>query len=98
MAQQSRPETSLVVKDFVAYVREKVVDPNLKSYSNGPPLHELFIFDRGDTMASLVNGASRGAIDTALANPQTYIDVRFFLSFSLYSNFFCFKLIHYSNF
>lgn len=75
MAEQDKHIVSAKVKKFVKFVREDVVKRYVPSILNGPPLIELFVFGRSDLLKVHLNGAPRGAIDTALTNPRLYLDV-----------------------
>lgn len=68
----------MALRKFVAFVRNDVIGRHLLAIQNAPPLMELFVFTKSDFLKAHVNGAPRGAVDTALTNPRSYIDVRFF--------------------
>lgn len=75
-AQQKRVESSQGVKKALDYLRD-VFGKFVRPFSRAPPLYELFVYSDFDDVQSHLKGAPRGAIHTALTNPQHYLQVRF---------------------
>lgn len=74
-AQQMRLERNHDLKIVLDYLRDSVFGKYLLPSCNGPPLIELFVFSDHQSVKSLLKGAPRGAIHTALTNPQFYLQV-----------------------
>lgn len=75
LAAQTKSETHSAVKNLIKYIENDVIGKHLVSFFNAPPLIELFVFTKSELLKAHVNGAPRGAIDTALSNPYSYLDV-----------------------
>lgn len=74
-AQQNRTENSRGLKKVLEYLRG-VFGKFVRPFNKAPPLYELFVYSDFDDVQSHLKGAPRGAIHTALTNPQHYLQVR----------------------
>lgn len=95
LAQQTKRETHSAVKNLMNYIENDVIGKHLTSFFNGPPLIELFVFTKSELLKAHVNGAPRGAVDIALSNPYSYLDVSIysFLNLNNIQQFYKFLLI-----
>lgn len=74
-AQQHRLERNQGLKRIMDYLRDSMIDKYVLPSCKGPPLIELFVFSNHRSVQSRLKGAPRGAIHTALTNPQYYYQV-----------------------
>lgn len=75
--QQSKTMTEYnkIVMELLNYLKFNVIGKYVIPFRNGPPLLELFIYSNVNSVKQHIMGAPRGAIDTALNNPQSYLRV-----------------------
>lgn len=64
------------VADILNYIRVHIFDAWLIPFRHAPPLHELFLFDDFATIKAHIIGAPRAVLQTALNNPQYYLQVQ----------------------
>lgn len=63
------------VRNILNYIRLNIFDAWLIPFRQAPTLHELFLFDDYLTIKSHIVGAPRAVLQTALTNPQYYLQV-----------------------
>lgn len=68
-------ETNHTIRTILEFLRVEVIEKNLPSRNQAPPLLELFVYSDYDKIRSHLRGASRSAIHKVLTDPHSYLQV-----------------------